>query len=69
MDIDPVKEQFGDDGIGIPVSGINIQYFKFQRPIGFRSIMEAQYADVKRLEPAGILQLQNGIGLPVVLHP
>ena len=36
MNIYSVEEQFGDDGIGILVPGIGIQYFKFQRPVGRR---------------------------------
>lgn len=34
MNIYSVEEQFGDYGIGIPVPGIYLEYFKFQRPVG-----------------------------------
>ena len=47
MNIYPIKEQLCDDGVGILVSGINIKYFKFQCPVRYRSIVEAQVGKSK----------------------
>ena len=68
MNIDPVKEQFSNDGIGILVSGINVQNLELQCPIRHRSIIESQYADIEILKVPGVLQVQNGVRPALIVY-
>ena len=68
MNIYPIEIQFGDDRIFILFTFIDLEYFKSQLPVRSISIVRTEDTNIEILKVPGVLQVQNGVWLTLIVH-
>ena len=68
MHVNSIEIEFSDDGIVAARTGIDFEDFELQRPVGLRLVVIAEGAHIKTLECAAVLQIEDSVGLAVVVH-